>query len=168
MILLFVFTIGLLVKKTCKTEKVNIRFIGKLSMSFMLVFTGFVHFIFADGMSNMLPESIPFRIEIVYLTGILEILGAIGLLITRFSRLTGIALILFFVAVLPANIYATLNHIDPVTGEFSEVSFEYLFFRIPLQIFFITWVYGFAIAKTKVKFFESKNNFPLIHSKNKS
>lgn len=153
LVLLSVFAIGFFLKKLSKSRKIQLRFLGKLAMSCMLIFTGIAHFIFADGMAMMLPESIPFRIEIIYLTGMMEILGAMGLLINQISRQTGILLILFLIAVLPANIYAAVHQIDPTTGELNGEGVEYLFLRIPLQLFFICWIYGFAIAKRTTKYF---------------
>ncbi len=59
----------------------NYRFVnsGSIAMSAMLLFTSMGHFLYAKGMSMMLPEFLPFKIELVYFTGILEIAAAIGL-----------------------------------------------------------------------------------------
>lgn len=144
-LLLSVFVIGYLAKTLLRTDKLNIPFLGRFAMSCMFVFTGIAHFPFADGMAQMLPDFVPFRMELIYLTGILEILGAIGLLIGKYSKLVGILLIIFLIAILPANIYAALNHIDPLTGETNGSGPEYLFFRVPLQLFFIGWIYLSAV-----------------------
>jgi uncharacterized membrane protein len=60
----------------------------------------------------MLPPAVPYRIEIIFLTGVLEILGAIGVWIAPLMRLTGFCLILMLICFLPANIYSALNHVD--------------------------------------------------------
>ena len=59
-------------------------------------------------------------------------------------------LILFFIAILPANIKASLENINYQTGELNGNGIEYLWFRIPLQIVFILWVYFTTIKKTKI------------------
>ncbi|WP_417363061.1 hypothetical protein [Galbibacter sp.] len=41
---------------------------GRVALSAMLVFTAFGHFVFTKGMSLMMPESVPYRAEVVYLT----------------------------------------------------------------------------------------------------
>lgn len=146
-VLLSLFTIGYVAKQLLGIDKLSIQFLGKLAMSSMLIFTGLAHFAFVEGMAAMLPEMVPFRIEIIYLTGVMEVMGAIGLLIGKYSKLAGVLLIVFLVAVLPANIYAALNHIDPTTGANDGPGPEYLYFRIPLQIFFIGWIYISAIRK---------------------
>lgn len=165
-VLLSVFSLGILLKTLSKKSNIQLAFLGKLAMSSMLLFTGIAHFTFTEGMIQMLPESIPFRLGIIHATGILEILGAIGLLVNKVSKWTGILLILFFFAVLPANIYAALNHINPTTGALDGAGPSYLFFRIPLQLFFIAWIYRFAVASDKIQNLIIKKIFPMKKLKN--
>ncbi len=110
-------------------------------MSVMLLFTAMGHFIFTKGMAMMIPDFIPFKTEMVYLTGIIEIVAAIGLLIPALRVLTAWLLILFFVLLLPSNISAAIKHIDIEKGTLNGSGLNYLWFRIPLQILFIVWTY---------------------------
>jgi uncharacterized membrane protein len=119
----------------------DFTFAARIAMSVMLLFTSIGHFAFSRGMAMMLPESIPFRLALVYITGIIEIVAAIGLQIPNFKNLTGILLIIFFILVLPANIYAAVKHIDYQTGKDDGNRINYLWFRIPLQILFIIWTW---------------------------
>ena len=96
----------------------------------------------AEKMSMMLPDYISYKIEIIYIIGVLELLGAIGILISKIQRFTGICLILMFVGFLPANIYAAINYLDFGGHVYGP---KYLLFRIPLQLFFIWWTYRFTI-----------------------
>jgi uncharacterized membrane protein len=114
---------------------------ARIAMSVMLVFTAVAHFIFTKGMAMMLPGFIPYKTEVVYLTGIIEIAAAIGLFIPNFRVLTAWLLILFFILILPANIYASIKHLDYQKGSFDGSGPAYLWFRIPLQILFIVWAY---------------------------
>lgn len=114
-------------------------------MSAMLMFTAVAHFVFTDGMAQMIPDFFPLEKELVYLTGILEMLLAIGLLIPRTKIITGWTLIVFFFAILPANVKAAMENINYQTGELDGNGIEYLWFRIPLQILFIAWVFFSAI-----------------------
>ena len=127
------------------TKEYNFVLSARIAMSAMLVFTAIGHFAFTKGMALMIPEFIPYRIELVYLTGVLEIIAAIGLFIPALRVLTAWLLILFFILMLPANIYAALKHINYQTGAFDGNGPIYLWFRIPLQILFIIWVYLSAI-----------------------
>lgn len=114
-------------------------------MSLMLVFTAVAHFTFTKGMAMILPDFIPSKIETVNLTGIIEIVAAIGLFIPNFRVITAWLLIAFFMLILPANIYAAIKHIDFQKGTFDGSHLRYLWFRIPLQILFIVWAYLSAI-----------------------
>src|SRR5690606_1992291 len=120
---------------------------GRIAMSAMLLFTAVGHFAFTEGMAMMIPSFVPFKEEMVYFTGLIEIAAAVGLLVPRLSRLTAWLLIAFFILVLPANIYAALQHVDYQNATFDGQGPTYLWFRIPLQLFFIIWVYFAAIRE---------------------
>jgi hypothetical protein len=62
---------------------------ARVGLSLFFIFTSIGHFIKAEEMSAMLPTFVPHRIQIVYLTGVLEILGAIGVWIATLMKLTG-------------------------------------------------------------------------------
>lgn len=118
---------------------------GRIAMSVMLVFTAVAHFAFTKGMEMMLPKFIPFKTETVYLTGLIEIVAAIGLFTPNFRVITAWLLIAFFILILPANIYAAIKHINYQKGTFDGSDLTYLWFRIPLQFLFIGWTYLSAI-----------------------
>lgn len=120
-------------------------FSGRSAMSVMLLFTASGHFFYTEGMAMMLPEFIPFRVVLVYETGIAEVLAAVGLHVPKWRTLTGWLLILLFIFILPANVYASLEQINYQTASPDGYGPAYLWFRIPLQILFIAWIYISAI-----------------------
>ncbi|MBB6329018.1 putative membrane protein [Algoriphagus iocasae] len=140
LVLLAVFAVSLLTTKVIH-RRFEFALSGRIAMSAMLVFTALAHFVFTKGMSMMLPDFIPYKTLIVYGTGIFEIAAAIGLLIPKFRVIAAWLLIGFFILILPANIYAALNHIDYQKGTFDGYGLSYLWFRIPLQCVFICWTY---------------------------
>jgi uncharacterized membrane protein len=144
LVLLAAFVISLMAIKI-SINKYDVAFAAVIAMSVMLLFTSMAHFAFTKGMAMMIPNFIPFKKELVYLTGIIEIAAATGLLIPHFRILTAWWLILFFVVLLPANINAAIRHIDYQKGTFTGAGTNYLWFRVPLQILFILWVYFAAI-----------------------
>ena len=113
---------------------------ARIAMAAMLVFTAIGHFAFTAGMSAMIPDIFPQKTALVYLTGLLEIIFAIGLLLPVYRTQVAWILIAFLILVLPANIKASLEHINYQTGEPNGNGPAYLWFRIPLQIFFVLWV----------------------------
>ena len=143
-VLLSAFAISLAVTKIFK-GRYEFAVSGRIALSVMLVFTGIAHFAFTKGMEMMLPTFIPFKTEVVYLTGIIEFVAAIGILVPAFRSITALLLISFFFLILPANIYAAAKHIDYQKATYNGSGLNYLWFRIPLQSFFILWTYIFAI-----------------------
>jgi len=125
--------------------KPDYYFCGRLALTVMLVFTSIAHFKFTRGMVMMLPNAVPYKKVVVYVTGILEILAGIGLLIQQARHPVAWLIILFFALLLPANIYAAKNKVDMERAEFTGYGISYLWFRVPLQLFFIAWVYYFGL-----------------------
>jgi uncharacterized membrane protein len=120
---------------------------GRIAMSVMLLFTSLGHFLYPKGMAMMIPASLPFREGAIYVTGLIEIGAAVGLLIPWSRVMTGWLLIIFFILMLPANIYAAVKRVNLQKATYDGSGPGYLWFRVPLQILFIVWTYYFAIAK---------------------
>lgn len=110
-------------------------------MSAMLLFTAIGHFAYTKGMEMMVPDMVPFKKGMVYLTGVMEIAAAVCLLIPSVQIATAWALIAFFIALMPGNIKAAIQHIDYQKGTLDGPGLRYLWFRVPLQVLFIAWVY---------------------------
>jgi uncharacterized membrane protein len=115
---------------------------GLGALAVMFLFTSTAHF---SGMKHdlaaMMPEPLPDGLWIIYLTGLFEIAGAVGLLIPRTRRLAGICLVLLLIAQFPANVNAALNGI-PLAGEPPTP----LWLRTPMQILFIAIVWWTSVA----------------------
>ncbi|MDZ4319439.1 MAG: DoxX family protein [Phenylobacterium sp.] len=77
---------------------------------------GVLHIVSSGGFMAIMPPLVPFPREVVILTGLCEIAGAMALLIPRTRRLAGIMLALYALCVWPANIYHALSgvHVPPL------------------------------------------------------
>lgn len=111
---------------------------ARIGLSLFFAFTGLGHFIRTNEMAAMLPPTVPYRVGLIYLTGVLEIMGAIGVWIPTLRKVSGVCLILFLIAVLPANIYSALNHVDFGGHQSGPI---YLILRVPFQLLVIAWTY---------------------------
>ncbi|HEX5874807.1 MAG TPA: DoxX family protein [Pyrinomonadaceae bacterium] len=111
---------------------------ARVGVTLFFIFASIGHFIRTEPMAEMLPPAVPYRIELIYLTGVFELLGAIGIWIPRLTRITGFLLIIMLLGLLPANIYSAFNRVD-FGGHGSGPS--YLLVRIPFQLFSIFWTY---------------------------
>src|SRR5215213_532424 len=116
---------------------------ARVGLSLFFVFTSIGHFISTAAMAEMLPPSVPYRIELIYITGLLELLGAIGVWAPRLTQLTGLLLILMLLALLPANVYSAFKRVEFGGHGAGPL---YLLVRVPLQLFAIWWTY-FATAR---------------------
>ncbi|KAF2342354.1 DoxX family protein [Flavobacterium tistrianum] len=121
-------------------KRLELAFAGRVAMAVMLVFTAIGHFVFAKGMAMMI-SFLPWANAIVLVTGIIELIAAIGLLLPNTKVLTGKLLILFFILLLPANIYAASHNINLQSADYTGKGVSYLWIRIPMQLLFIAWVY---------------------------
>lgn len=111
---------------------------ARVGLSLFFLFTSVGHFIRTEEMAAMLPPAIPHRIDLIYITGVLELLGAIGVWIPGLMKLTGVCLILMLAGILPANVYSAINHVE-FGGHGSGP--RYLLIRVPFQLFVIWWTY---------------------------
>jgi uncharacterized membrane protein len=99
-------------------------------------FTGIAHFGPARAdIEKMVPPWVPSPRRIVMWTGILEILGAMGILVPETRFVAGICLIAFLVAVFPANIHAARTG-TTLAGRPATT----LWVRTPLQAFLIALI----------------------------
>jgi uncharacterized membrane protein len=140
--LLGTFAVLYLVNRFFLGRRLSLSLIGRASMAVMLIVTGVSHFTNTQTMIDMMPDLMPAKREMIYFTGVCELLAVVGLLWNKTSRLASILLIIFFVLVLPANIVGSLKSVQIGGMEYGPL---YLLFRIPLQIFFIWWVWYFGI-----------------------
>lgn len=115
---------------------------GRITLALVFFNTGLAHFYDAEGMVQLVPPFLPLRTELVYATGVLEIMGAAGLLMPRLQRLAGLALILFLVLVFPGNIYGAVSHVGPGGHELGPI---YLLARAPFQALLIWMLYRFSV-----------------------
>lgn len=82
----------------------------RVVLSISLIIIGVAHFTKAEQFAKIVPPVFPIYPS-VYISGVFEILGGIGLLIPSVSVAAAWGLIVLFIAVFPANIYMALHNI---------------------------------------------------------
>lgn len=118
------------------------RVAGRGALVIMFLFTGTSHFTSMKyDFAAMIPPPLPNDLWVIYLSGVFEIAGAVGLLIPRTRKLAGICLVLLLAALFPANVYAALNEI-PLRGEAATP----LWIRTPMQFLYIGMVWWTSIS----------------------
>src|SRR5690625_3736117 len=112
------------------------RGLAALAMAVFLIFLSVSHFFLMDEMILMIPKIFPYPGFIVYATGVIEIMLAIGLIVPKTRRLSGIFIALYFIAIFPANIVKAMSDID-IQGTFNSPIMSWV--RLLFQPIFILW-----------------------------
>lgn len=123
----------------------DFRLAGNVAMAIMLFFTGIAHIPYVRGMAQMLPAWLPAKNAWVYGTGLLEVIGGVGLLLPAWRPLAATCLLVFFVLILPANIISARKQLDYQRGTLTGPGPRYLWFRVPLQLLFMAWTWYFGL-----------------------
>jgi len=112
----------------------------RIALATMFVFTAVSHFHprTRRDLVRMVPKTLPAPALLVSATGVLELLGAIGLMVPRALPAAAYGLIALLVAMFPANVHAAREGLV-IAGRRATP----LLWRLPLQLFWIAalwWV----------------------------
>ena len=120
------------------------KLISIIAMSIFYINVGIKHFTDSHWFLFIIPPYLStIGLELVYISGLFEILLGILLLIPKYRRSAAFCLIILLIAVYPANIYLAFNK-EP--QELLKISaFKASWVRLPIQFIFL----GFAYWHTK-------------------
>jgi uncharacterized membrane protein len=119
-----------------------------LLLAILFIAAGIMHFVNPGFYLKMMPPYLPYHLELVYISGVFEILGGIGILVPFARKFSGYGLIALLIAVFPANIQMLINHINAGGSTGATIA---LIIRLPIQILLIYWVYRCCKLSFKVK-----------------
>ena len=111
-------------------------------LSALFVSAGIMHFVIPRSYAAIMPVWVPSPTAMVYLSGVLEIAGGLGVLFPKTRRLAGMGLIALLIAVFPANVQMLANAMEDSA---SPLYLAVLFLRLPLQPLMFVWVYRVAV-----------------------
>jgi uncharacterized membrane protein len=107
----------------------SLKNLGLAIIFFWFMGGGIMHFISPDFFVAIMPPYIGFHWEIVYISGVFEILGALGILLPTLRQRAGNGLLLLVVCVSPANIHMWFN-----PELFPDVPPLFLSIRLVIQV----------------------------------
>lgn len=119
----------------------NNKEILRVVLAVSMLVTGILHFVFEEPFVKIVPDFLPYPLALVYISGVLEILGGIGLLIPVVSQLSAWGLVILYIVVFPANINMAVNHIH-IDGIPDSPWFQAI--RLPFQAVLIAWAYWYT------------------------
>ncbi len=122
--------------------KTSRRGVSRWVIALLFSFAGIMHFVVPGPYTRIIPPFFPAPFALVWISGVAEILGGIGVLIPRLRRAAGYGLIALLIAVFPANIYMFWQQVQ----QHGWVLFTaVLLLRLPLQFLLMAWVYQSTI-----------------------
>jgi uncharacterized membrane protein len=101
------------------------------------IVAGGLHFIKTESYMKIMPPFVPWPLAMVYISGVAEVAGGVGLLIPRMRRLAAWGLVALLIAVFPANIYMAVHNVQVTAQPLPAVV---VWGRLPLQFVLIWWV----------------------------
>lgn len=120
------------------------RDITRIILSVFFMVAGMNHFISPDIYLPMMPDYLPWHLALIYVSGVAEVAGGIGVCIPKWRRAAGWGLIALLIAIFPANLHMALNDI-PLNGK--HLPSWVLWSRLPVQLLMIAWVYWSCLLK---------------------
>lgn len=98
---------------------------------------GVLHFVRPATYERIIPPGLPWPAALVYVSGLAEIAGGVGLLVPRLRRAAGWGLAALLIAVVPANLYMAVR-----ADRFADLDLPVwaLWLRLPLQGLLILWL----------------------------
>jgi uncharacterized membrane protein len=117
------------------------RTVGCILLAVLMVVAGVMHFVAPSAYERIVPRWLPAPRALVWLSGVFEVLGGIGLLVPETRPAAAWGLIALFIAVLPANVNMAVNRIG--FGRKPGPAWL-LWARLPLQAVLIAWAYAYT------------------------
>jgi uncharacterized membrane protein len=105
------------------------------------ILIGIEHFREPQKFVDIVPKYMPFALFLVYLTGVMEIAGGLGIIYPETREIAGRLMVLFLLAIYPANFNMWINDI-PYNG--TRLTTQGHLFRLSIQILLITGALGFS------------------------
>lgn len=109
-------------------------------LGIVFVVAGANHFLQPRIYLGIMPPYLPQPLFLVYLSGVAEMVGGLGVLWPRTRRMAGWGLIALLVAVFPANIYM-------LSSGYPGVPTWALWLRLPMQGVLMAWVYWTCLRR---------------------
>jgi uncharacterized membrane protein len=117
----------------------QLKVLMKWLLGLLFVLAGVLHFVRPDLYVRIMPPYLPWHRELVYLSGLCEVVLGALLLVRRTTTAAAWGLIALLIAVFPANVHMAVN-----AELYPTIPPVLLWLRLPLQGVLIAWAYWFT------------------------
>ncbi len=107
-----------------------------LLLSAFWIAAGINHFLNPEFYLRIMPPWLPAHAELVWLSGVAEVVGGAAVLVPRWRSTAGWGLVVLLIAIFPANLHMALN-----PTRFADIPPLALYLRLPLQLALIWWAW---------------------------
>lgn len=120
-----------------KTKRTVGKTVSLILCGSAFIAAGLNHFFNPSIYCKIMPSYLPYPLELVYISGVFEVLGGVGLLMPALRPIAVWGLLLLLLAVYPANINMALHpELTP------KLPVLVLYLRLPLQFALMYWVWS--------------------------
>ncbi|GIW41431.1 MAG: membrane protein [Candidatus Binatia bacterium] len=123
-----------------------VKLVLKWVMGVFYVVAGTMHFVRPEFYLRIMPEYLPYHRELVFLSGVCEVVLGVLVLVPRFTKWAAWGIVALLIAVFPANVNMAVNRIvPPGAPDLSPLAQQILLWaRLPLQGLLVAWAWWYT------------------------
>jgi uncharacterized membrane protein len=111
-------------------------------MGIFYIGNGVNHFVNSEFYLPLMPPYLPLHLELIYLSGLAELVLGIAVLVASVRRLAAWGIILLLIAIFPANVHVALYNVS--LGGAEEGAGIWNWVRLPFQAVFVAWAWWYT------------------------
>lgn len=119
-----------------------LKTVMRFLLAAVLLGAGVMHFVDPWFFVQIMPPYLPWHWELVYVSGVIELVLGVLLLVPATRRLAAWGAIALFVAVFPANVHMAMANVQfdppPAMGQPTPTA---AWLRLPMQLVLIAWAW---------------------------
>lgn len=108
----------------------------QLLLALFFIYAGIQHFIKPAFYEAFVPDFLPFKTAMIYISGILEFAFGLLLFVPKYAKWGATGILVLLVFFLPVHVWDVFTD-NPAIG-----SQKAAYIRLPFQFLFIAWAYG--------------------------
>ena len=116
-------------------QSFNIWSVLKIVFALFMIYAGAQHFVKPEFFVPFVPPFLPFKMEIVYVSGVFEIVLGLLLIFKKYARIAALGIFVLLLLFLPIHIWDVISE-TPVIGSKTAA-----WIRLPIQflLLFLIW-----------------------------